>query len=89
MLQNRELANGSVAIPINGKTLYQRVVGFTMLASNNKVSSDINTEYRISSTPKMFTATIIFQLIDEKEIKFFYKIGYMLSAVTQCKLSYN
>jgi D-alanyl-D-alanine carboxypeptidase len=85
MLQNRELANGSAAIPTNGKTLYQRAVGFTMLASNNKVSSDINTEYRISSTPKMFTATIIFQLIDEKEIKSGYKIGYILSAVTQFK----
>jgi D-alanyl-D-alanine carboxypeptidase len=69
MLQNRELANGSVAISINGKTLYQRAIGFAMLDSNNKKkSSDINTEYRVGSSSKMFTAVIIFQLIDENKL---------------------
>jgi CubicO group peptidase (beta-lactamase class C family) len=69
MLQNRELANGSVAISVNGKTVYQRAIGFAMLDSNNnKIPSDINTEYRVGSSSKMFTATIIFQLIDEKKL---------------------
>lgn len=68
-LQNRELANGSVAISINGKTLYRRAIGFVMLDSNNrKIPADANTEYRIGSTSKMFTATMIFQLIDEKKL---------------------
>jgi CubicO group peptidase (beta-lactamase class C family) len=69
MLQNRELANGSVAISVDGKTVYQRAIGFAMLDSNNnKIPSDINTEYRVGSSSKMFTATIIFQLIDEKKL---------------------
>ncbi len=69
-LQNRELANGSVAISINGKILYQKAIGFAMLDSNNrKIFPDINTEkYRVGSTSKMFTATIVFQLIDEKKL---------------------
>jgi len=69
ILQNRELANGSVAISINGKILYQRAIGFAMLDRNNrKISPGINTEYRVGSTSKMFTATIIFQLINEKKL---------------------
>jgi len=68
-LQSRDLANGSVAISVNGKTLYQKAVGFAMLDSTNKkVLLNINTEYRVGSTSKMFTATMIFQLIDEKKL---------------------
>jgi len=68
-LQSRDLANGSVAISVNGKTLYQKAVGFAMLDSTNKkVLPNINTEYRVGSTSKMFTATMIFQLIDEKKL---------------------
>ncbi|MCC6286498.1 MAG: hypothetical protein IT249_01305 [Chitinophagaceae bacterium] len=37
MLQNRGLATGSVAISINGKTLYQRAIGFAMLDGNKKM----------------------------------------------------
>lgn len=67
-LQNRGLANGSVAISLNGITLYSRAIGFAMLNSNRRISADTNTEYRIGSISKMFTATMIFQLIDEKKL---------------------
>lgn len=68
-LQNRGLANGSVAISLNGITLYSRAIGFAMLDSNDrKIPADTNTEYRVGSTSKMFTATMIFQLIDEKKL---------------------
>ncbi len=69
VLQNRGLATGSVAISLNGKTLYQRAIGFAMLDSNNrKILPDINTEFRVGSSSKMFTATMIFQLVDEKKL---------------------
>lgn len=67
-LQNRGLANGGVAISLNGITLYSRAIGFAMLNSNRRISADTNTEYRIGSISKMFTATMIFQLIDEKKL---------------------
>lgn len=67
-LQNRGLATGGVAISINGKIVYQKAIGFAMLDSNRKKLPDVNTKYRVGSTSKMFTATIIFQLIDEKKL---------------------
>ncbi|HLK27938.1 MAG TPA: serine hydrolase domain-containing protein [Puia sp.] len=68
MLQNRGLATGSVAISVDGKILYRRAIGFAMLDSNKKVAPDVNTKYRIGSISKMFTAIMIFQLIEEKKL---------------------
>lgn len=69
MLQNRGLATGSVAISINGKSLYQRAIGFAMLDSTKKIAADVNTKYRVGSCTKMFTAAMIFQLIEEKKLR--------------------
>lgn len=68
ILQNRGLATGSIAISINGNSVYERAIGFTMLDSGRKLAPDINTKYRIGSISKMFTAVMIFQLIDEKKL---------------------
>lgn len=68
ILQNRGLATGGVAISINRKTVYQRAIGFASVDNNSKVAPDINTKYRIGSISKMFTAVMLFQLIDEKKL---------------------
>jgi CubicO group peptidase (beta-lactamase class C family) len=68
MLQEHGLATGSVAISINGKIEYQKAIGFAMLDNNKKIPADINTKYRIGSVSKMFTAVMIFQLIDEGKL---------------------
>ena len=68
ILRNRELATGSVAISINGKLVYHNAIGFTMRDGNKKLKPDINTKYRIGSVSKMFTAVMIFQLIDNKKL---------------------
>src|SRR5688572_9128621 len=67
-LQHRGLATGSVAFSIDGKIVYQRAIGFAMLNAPIKVPPDINTKYRIGSVTKMFTAVMIFQLIDEGKL---------------------
>jgi CubicO group peptidase (beta-lactamase class C family) len=69
VLQNHSLGMGSVAISINGKVEYQKAIGFALLDSSKSVAANINTKYRIGSISKMFTAVIIFQLIDEGKIK--------------------
>ena len=74
-LENRGLATGSVAISINGKTIYQRAIGFAMLDSNRKYVPDTNTKYRIGSVSKMFTAAMIFQLIDEGKLSLHEKLA--------------
>jgi len=69
MLQNHELATGSVAVSVNGKIIYQRAIGFTAIDGTTQVRADVNTKYRIGSVSKMFTATIVFQLIDEGKLR--------------------
>src|ERR1044072_5277528 len=68
VLQSRHLATGSVAISINGKPVYQKAIGFTTLDSNKKATPDINSKYSIGSVSKMFTAVMIFQLIEDGKL---------------------
>ncbi|THU33468.1 beta-lactamase family protein [Niastella caeni] len=75
MLQNRGLATGSIAISENGKTVYQRAIGFATLDSNKKITPGIHTKYRIGSVSKMFTAVMIFQLIDEGKLSLTEKLA--------------
>lgn len=75
MLQNRGLATGSVAILLNGRIEYQRAIGFNILDSNKKIAPDTDTKYRIGSISKMFTAVMIFQLIDEGKLRLNQKLA--------------
>ncbi len=69
MLAEKNKAMGSVTISKNGAVLYSRAIGYSVISEKeNKSSTDI-TKYRIGSISKMFTATMIFQLIEEGKIK--------------------
>jgi D-alanyl-D-alanine carboxypeptidase len=57
---------GSICIAVDGKELYRRAIGF--IDAQGKTKANTNTRYRIGSISKMFTATLIFQLIDEKKL---------------------
>ncbi len=59
ILAARNLAKGSICIMNNGKLLYQRTVG--------KDQSQTAT-YRIGSITKVFTAVMIYELIDSKRL---------------------
>jgi len=59
---------GSAAIARNNKILFSRAYGYAEINDNNKLPADINTKYRIGSITKMFTAVMIFQLIEEKKL---------------------
>jgi D-alanyl-D-alanine carboxypeptidase len=59
---------GSVVISKAGKIVYEKAVGYSQLSGNDKVYSTPETKYRIGSISKMFTAVMIFQLIDEKKL---------------------
>lgn len=52
---------GSFAIAKKGKVVYERSIGY----ANGNIPATKNTLYHIGSVTKMFTATMIFQLIDE------------------------
>lgn len=67
-LQNHNKAMGSLAISKNGVVVYQKQTGYRLANGNEKLPSDVHTKYRIGSITKMFTATMVFQLIEEGKL---------------------
>jgi D-alanyl-D-alanine carboxypeptidase len=61
---------GSIAIARNGVLVYQNAIGYSEVNKALKTPATIGTKYRIGSISKMFTATMIFQLIDEGKLTF-------------------
>jgi len=61
---------GSIAISANGVLVYQNSIGFSQINIGTKTPATFETKYRIGSISKMFTATMIFQLIDEGKLSF-------------------
>ncbi|MCU7549578.1 beta-lactamase family protein [Chitinophagaceae bacterium LB-8] len=74
-LEKRDLAMGSLTIAQNGKIQYQRALGYAYIDSIKKIPASINTKYRIGSETKMFTAVIIFQLMEEGKINLDQKLS--------------
>lgn len=69
ILAEKNKAMGSLTISKNGTVLYNKAIGYSFISDNEKKPSTNITKYRIGSVSKMFTATMIFQLIDEGKIK--------------------
>lgn len=57
---------GSVTIREKDKVVFNKAYGYADL--ENKVKANIDTKYKIGSITKMFTSSIIFQLIEEKKL---------------------
>ena len=69
ILAEKNKAMGSLAIMKNGTLLYTKAIGYSFISNDEKKPSTDITKYRIGSITKMFTATMIFQLIDEGKIR--------------------
>lgn len=67
ILESKQQSMGSIAISKHGKVAYARGFGFASLKDSTKNVS--STKFRIGSITKMFTATMIVQLIDKQKIK--------------------
>lgn len=68
LLSAHQKAMGGVAVMQRGEIIYQRNIGYDVLEEGNKKQSTINSKYRIGSVTKMFTATLMMQLIEENKI---------------------
>src|SRR5688572_22180805 len=68
MLEENQRLMGSVSLTRNGVVLYSRAFGFREQNAGTTLRSDRETMYRIGSITKVFTAAMIFQLIDEKRL---------------------
>ena len=69
VLSEKNKAMGSLTISKNGNVLYSRAIGYSQISEKEKKSSTVQTKYRIGSITKMFTATMIFQLVEEGKLK--------------------
>jgi len=58
---------GAVCIREQGRVVFDKAYGFADVETKTAAASD--TRYKIGSVTKMFTATIIFQLVEEKKLK--------------------
>jgi D-alanyl-D-alanine carboxypeptidase len=65
-LEANNKAMFSLALLENGQPVYQKSIGYVDTQSKQKANKD--TQYRIGSITKVFTATMIFQLIDEGKL---------------------
>jgi CubicO group peptidase (beta-lactamase class C family)/outer membrane protein OmpA-like peptidoglycan-associated protein len=68
ILASKNQAMGSLTISKNGTILYNRSIGYSFISNSGKKASSNLTKYRIGSITKTFTATMIFQLIEEGKI---------------------
>ena len=61
---------GSVTIAKDGNVLYNRSFGYSQINGAEKKPAAAETKYRIASITKMYTAVMIFQLVEEGKLKF-------------------
>jgi len=69
VLAQKEKAMGSLTLSKNGNVIYSRAIGYCSITDADKQPSTTLTKYRIGSITKMFTTTMIFQLVEEGKLK--------------------
>ena len=68
-LAEKNKAMGSLTIAKAGNVLYTRVIGYSQINGTEKKPLTAASRYRIGSITKMFTAAMIFQLVEERKLK--------------------
>jgi CubicO group peptidase (beta-lactamase class C family) len=60
---------GSLVVAKDGNVLYTRSFGYSQITGTEKKPLTAATKYRISSITKMYTAVMVFQLVEEGKLK--------------------
>jgi CubicO group peptidase (beta-lactamase class C family) len=68
-LAEKNKAMGSLTVTKEGDIFYSRAIGYSQIDSTEKKQVSAATRYRIGSITKMFTAAMIFQLVEENKLK--------------------
>jgi D-alanyl-D-alanine carboxypeptidase len=68
-LAEKNKAMGSLTIAKDGHVLYARAIGYSQINGTEKKPLTAANRFRIGSITKMFTATMILQLVEEGKVK--------------------
>src|SRR5688572_21092211 len=68
-LAEKNKAMGTLLIKRGGQELYGRSIGYGHINGAEKKPLTMSTRYRIGSVTKMFTATMIYQLVEAGKLK--------------------
>jgi D-alanyl-D-alanine carboxypeptidase len=68
-LAEKNKAMRSLTIAKDGNVLYTRAIGYSQTGGTEKKPLTAATKYRVGSVTKMFTAAMIFQLVEEGKLK--------------------
>jgi CubicO group peptidase (beta-lactamase class C family) len=68
-LAEKNKAMGSLTIAKDGNVLYTRAIGYSQVSGTEKKPLTAANRFRIGSITKMFTAAVIFQLVEDKKLK--------------------
>ena len=68
-LAEKNKAMGNLTVARDGKVLYTRAIGYSQINGTEKKSSTASTRYRVGSISKLFTAVMVFQLVEEGKLK--------------------
>lgn len=68
-LAEKNQAMGSLNVAKESKILYTRAIGYSQIKGSEKKPANTATRYRIGSITKMFTAALVFQLVEKGKLK--------------------
>lgn len=68
VLESNNRMMGVVTLTRDGKVIYSRALGYRSISDGVRVKVDPNTKFRIGSIAKVFTAVMIYQLIEERKL---------------------
>src|SRR5688572_26692489 len=68
-LIEKNKAMGTMVVTKDGNVVYSRSIGYAQIAGTEKKPLTAASRYRIGSITKMFTASMIFQLVEEGKLK--------------------
>jgi CubicO group peptidase (beta-lactamase class C family) len=68
MLADQHKTIGSLTIAQDGNIIYQHATGYVWITGDIEILADVRSKYKIGSITKMFTAVMIFQLIEEGKL---------------------
>ena len=83
LLEANHKTMGSVAISKNDKILYTKSIG--QIDEAGKMKANAETKYHIASITKMFTASIVFQLIEEGKLSLETKLDKYFPQIPNAK----